>query len=139
MSDTVIDQVIEYTRNKNPMIICDCCGMKNHTTENCMARGIAFQPPTICQKVSQYNRKYVPTTKVSPVDWKPKPNIDQHRHQNASSTARPKIKCTETSSTEQKLHFSDILSSLYVNYYPLHEHTHEKNTRLPCITYNNYD
>ena len=49
MSETSISPLILYTRNKKPMIICDCCGIINKISDKCVARGPSFQPPTIHQ------------------------------------------------------------------------------------------
>ena len=75
-----------------------------------MACGPEFHPPTICNKVYQYNNKNGSTPKVEMVDWNTNPTISQHCHQHASSNVGPKIKCTDPRLTDNQLNLSDILS-----------------------------
>ena len=39
ISLTAFNPLISYMRNIKPMIICDCCGMRNKFLEKCMAHG----------------------------------------------------------------------------------------------------
>ena len=120
MSEIEIAQVISSMGNKNIMIICDLFGMINHISEKCMEHVLSFNPPTTCQIFSQYNNKHGLTPKVELICCKPNPPIAKYSHHRASRPVRPKIKCTEMRSTDQQQHLSDILSSFYENYYPLH-------------------
>ena len=75
MSYKSIAPVIASIINKNLMMIYDFCGMRNYIADKCMEHGPAFQPPNICQRVSQYNAKHFPSPKVAPVDFKTNPPI----------------------------------------------------------------
>ena len=70
---------------------------------------------------------------------KPNPSIAHHFHQHISGPLRPDIKFTNPSSIEQQQHLSDILSSLYENDSPLHEHPQVPTQSFPCVTHENYD
>ena len=121
------------------MIICDWCGKWNYIARKCMARGPEFHSPTIFHSIAQYNSKNGPTPKVASVDWKPNPPISQHSHQHALSPAIPDTNCTEPSAIYQQLYLSNLLSSLYLNYYPLHESPQGPTPRSPCATHDNDD
>ena len=77
-------------------MIYDFCGMRNYIADKCMEHGPAFQPPNICQRVSKYNAKHYPITKVVTLYWKPNPPISQHFHQNASRPEITDINCNES-------------------------------------------
>ena len=113
--------------------------MWNYIAEKCMARGPAFNQPTIYQRVYQYNAKYVLTPILAPVGWKPNPPIAQHCHHHALCPAIPDINFTETISTNMQIHLSDLLYSLYSNDYSLHEPPHGPTPSYACVTHDTND
>ena len=90
-------------------------------------------------RVSQYNSKHVPTPKVALVDWKPNPPISWHCHQHELRPAIPDINCTDPVSTNQQLHLSDILYSLYSNVYYLNKPPQLPNPNSPYVTHDSND
>ena len=125
--------------DKQPIIIYDCCEMRNHISDKCMTRVTVFNPSVICQRVAKYNAKHGLTPKYEPIDWKPNPTIDQHHFHHKSPSIRPYSKRTEPISTYKQQHLSDLLSSFYANGYT------QYNPPLgipPCshyVSHDNYD
>ena len=86
--------------------------MINKISDKCISCGPAFQPHTTRHIVAQYNANNVQNKKVEPIDWKPKPPIDQYFYQYKSNYGGPEIKFTEPISTYQQQHLSDYLISM---------------------------